>query len=78
MDVAFSSVHSCPCQGYGVQIHPAWAAFYEHIQTHPFRTAAEAEAWWRFNDCPTDHSGRLILPPEEIPCPCGAVSAVAA
>lgn len=68
---------NCLCGGYAVAIHPAWAAFYAHMQVAPFASGAEATAWWKGQNCPTDHAGRLILPPEEIPCPV-CTSAVAA
>lgn len=83
MDVASSSVQlDCPvngpCGGTGINIHPAWVAFYLRIEEQPFRSSAEVESWWREQNCPTDHSGRLILPPEEIPCACTAPARVAA
>jgi len=60
----------CPCEGYGVQIHPAWAAFYQAVQRHEFRCQGDYDAFWRRRNCPTDLAGHLILPPEEIPCSC--------
>lgn len=62
---------TCPhCEGYGVAIHPAWAAFYVWVRANPFKGAAAASDWWRSNDCPLDDSGNLMLPPQEVPCCC--------
>jgi hypothetical protein len=67
---------TCPlCDGFGVAIHPAWAAFYANVRANPFQPAWAAEAWWRANDCPQNAAGNLMLPPQEVPCPCRSQAA---
>jgi hypothetical protein len=61
----------CPCEGYGVRIHPAWAEFYQAVGRNEFKSQADYSAFWRARGCPTDLAGHLLLPPEEIACECG-------
>lgn len=67
---------TCPhCDGFGAAIHPAWAAFYANVRENPFQCASAAADWWRSNNCPQDDNGNLILPPQEVPCPCRSQAA---